>query len=251
MTDDEQAIRSWWDQARKPRALSSLPTSIRPDRRPRIRLESSLFFLLSFTFNDDLARLISSSRLPDEFPTAMLWHVRIQPSPEHPDRLGERLAAEAVESGLAGPWSVESSRGFLIEGAIPREELERVARDVLVDPVVEVYKISPSNTPSNGSGAIVHVMPKPGVTDPEGSSALELLRVLGFEVSNVRTIRTYRIQGPEDSLERFIDRVLANDAVEMTVRGTLTLDRLDPGQTYRFRRVSVPIRDLTMPSCCT
>ncbi len=173
----------------------------------------------------------------------MLWHVRIQPAPEHPDRLGERLAAEAVESGLAGPWSVESSRGFLIEGAIRREELERVARDVLVDPVVEVYKISPSNTPSNGSGAIVHVMPKPGVTDPEGSSALELLRVLGFEVSNVRTIRTYRIHGPEDSLERFIDRVLANDAVEMTVRGTLTLDRLDPGQTYRFRRISVPIRD--------
>ena len=30
----------------------------------------------------------------------------------------------------------------------------------------------------------------------------------------------------------------------MTVRGTLALDRLDAGQTYRFRRVDVPIREL-------
>ena len=96
----------------------------------------------------------------------------------------------------------------------------------------------------NGPGQIVHVLPKPGVTDPEGASALELLRDLGYAVSNVRTIRTYRVEGPEASLPRLIERVLANSAVEMTVRGTLTLDRLDPGQSYRFRRVSVPIRDL-------
>ena len=86
-------------------------------------------------------------------------------------------------------------------------------------------------------------MPKPGVTDPEGASAFELLRDLGYPVTKVRTIRTYRVQGPAQSVPRLIERVLANDAVEMTVCGTLTLERLDAGQTYQFRRVSVPIRD--------
>ena len=67
----------------------------------------------------------------------MLWHIQIEPAPGHADRLGDRLALEAVESGLAGPWSIRASRGFLIEGEISEAELERAARDVLVDPVVE------------------------------------------------------------------------------------------------------------------
>ena len=174
----------------------------------------------------------------------MLWHIRIEPAPSLPDSLGERLAAHAVESGLAGPWSVKTSRGFLIEGSISREQLDRAAVDVLVDPVVEVHKIAPCNAPMSESGSVFHVMPKPGVTDPEGSSACELLCQLGYPVSNVRTIKTYLVDGPAESLPRFVERVLANDAVEMTVWGTLALDGLDAGQTYRFRRVSVPIRDV-------
>jgi phosphoribosylformylglycinamidine synthase subunit PurSL len=175
----------------------------------------------------------------------MLWHVRIEPAHALPDSLGQRLAAQAVESGLPGAWSVMTSRGFLIEGDISRAELDRVAKDVLVDPVVETHTIEPTNTPANGPGSLIHVMPKPGVTDPEGSSALELLHHLGYPVSNVRTIKTYRVQGPSGSLPRFIERVLANDAVEMTIHGTLNLNRLDSGQAYRFQRVSVPIRDST------
>ncbi len=175
----------------------------------------------------------------------MLWHIRIEPAPGLADRVGERLAAQAVESGLAGPWTVKAGRGFLIEGEITLAQLERVALDVLVDPVVEVHMIGPSNTPLDGPGSVVHVMPKPGVTDPEAASALELLRDLDYPVSNVRTIRTYRVEGPDASLPRLVQRVLANDAVEMAVMGTLSLERLDPGQTYRFRKISVPIGGAT------
>ena len=80
-------------------------------------------------------------------------------------------------------------------------------------------QIGPSNTPVDGPGSVVHVMPKPGVTDPEAASALELLAHLGYPVSNVRTIRTYRVEGPAGSLPRLVQRVLANDAVEMAVVG--------------------------------
>ena len=86
-----------------------------------------------------------------------------------------------------------------------------------------------------GPGTIVHVMPKPGVTDPEARAPSSSCAISATPSPMSAPFGPIAIEGPEESLPRFIQRVLANDAVEMTVRGTLTLDRLDPGQTYRFR----------------
>ena len=83
------------------------------------------------------------------------------------------------------------------------------------------------------------------MTDPEAESALALLRNLGYAVSNVRTIRTYRIEGPAASIPRLTWRVLANDAVELAVQGPLPFDHLGGGQPYRFELIQVPIRSLT------
>jgi phosphoribosylformylglycinamidine synthase subunit PurSL len=174
----------------------------------------------------------------------MLWHIQIAPAHGHPDRLGDRLAAQAALSGLAGPWSIGTSRGFLIEGSVTETELDRAARDVLVDRVVESHTIRPSRAGWEGPGTIVHVLPKPGVTDPEAESALALLRSLGYAVSGVRTIRTYRIKGPLENLPRLISRVLANDAVEQAVEGSLPFDQLGGGQPYRFERIEIPLRAL-------
>lgn len=149
---------------------------------------------------------------------------------------------EAAELGLPGPWKIASSRGFLVEGTLGRDDLRRAAEAVLVDPVVEAYAIRPSHEPSGVVGTVVHVLPKPGVTDPEAESARALLGDLGFGVENVRTIRTYRLDGPADGLSRLITRVLANDAVEQAIVGDLPFEKLGQGQAYHFRRVDVPIR---------
>ncbi len=114
-----------------------------------------------------------------------LWHIRIHPAPSQVDRHGQRLAAQAIESGLPGPWSLETSRGFLIEGELSQTDLDRAAQLVLVDPVVETYTIRPSQARFDETGTVVSVMAKPGVTDPEAASALELLRDLGYAVSSV------------------------------------------------------------------
>jgi phosphoribosylformylglycinamidine synthase subunit PurSL len=175
---------------------------------------------------------------------SMLWHLEIQPAEGHSDHVGERLATEAVELGLTGPWTILASRGFLLEGAIDEETTRRAARSILSDPVVERVAIRPVGSSSDETSAVVNVLPKPGVTDPEAESALSLLKDLGYPVSNVRTIRTYRIDGPADALNRLIERVLANDAVEQAILGTLPIDHLGQGQPYLFRREEVPIRGL-------
>jgi len=174
----------------------------------------------------------------------MLWHLQIDAAAGSVDREGQRIAAEATELGLSGPWRITASRGFLVEGTLTREELTRAADQVLVDPVVETYEISPCRESGRGKTDLVHVLPKPGVTDPEAESALAILRDLGFGAENVRTIRTYHVQGPEAELPRLIQRVLSNDAVEQAIRGELSFDRLGQGHTYQFLRVDVPLRGM-------
>src|SRR6516165_6057454 len=117
----------------------------------------------------------------------MLWHLEIHPAPGHPDLVGKRLSVEATESGIPGPWEISASRGFLVEGSLAQGEIEQAARQVLVDPVVESYQIRRVPSGSLAERAIVHVLPRPGVTDPEAESARALLCELGFAVEGVRT----------------------------------------------------------------
>jgi phosphoribosylformylglycinamidine synthase subunit PurSL len=173
----------------------------------------------------------------------MLWHLQIDTAQGRTDAEGRRVTADAAELGL-GTWKVAAGRGFLIEGGLSAEDVRRAAAAVLSDPVVETFTVRPARHEPGGPGTVVHVLPRPGVTDPEGQSAQAILRDLGFDSDNVRTIRTYRVHGPADALPRLIQRVLANDAVEQAVVGALPFDRLGQGHAYLFRRVEVPIRDM-------
>ena len=77
----------------------------------------------------------------------MLWHLQIDPAPGRMDIEGRRIAAEAEELGLPGPWRIGAGRGFLIEGDATREELIRAAETILADRVVETFTLRPSNQP--------------------------------------------------------------------------------------------------------
>ncbi len=172
----------------------------------------------------------------------MLWHLEIRPANDQDDRQGRRLAGEASELGLPGPWSIEAGRGFLMEGDLDANDVRRAAEAVLADPVAESFVIEPVDRSNREAVSIVHVLPKPGVTDPEAESARSILTEMGFHVDQVRSIRTYRLKGPLEALPRLIRRVLANEAVEQAVVGALPFDRLGLGHPYRFQLVTVPIR---------
>ncbi len=116
---------------------------------------------------------------------------------------------------------------------------------MLVDPVVETFTVRPCGEAGTDDGrTVVHVLRKPGVTDPEAESALAILRDLGYAADGVRTVRSYQLEGPETALPRLINRVLANEAVEQAVTGRLTIDHLGQGHPYQFQRIDVPMRDM-------
>jgi hypothetical protein len=65
-----------------------------------------------------------------------LWEVDIHPAAGQPDLLARSVASEAADLGL-GKFEVQAARGFLVQGEISREEIERLSRELLTDLVVE------------------------------------------------------------------------------------------------------------------
>jgi phosphoribosylformylglycinamidine synthase len=175
----------------------------------------------------------------------MLWHLQVRPAPGQPDHEARRVLDEAHALGVPGPWTCGSSRGFVIEGNLDPDELGRVARALLRDPVVETIDLTTLDEPAAaGPRTVVHVLPRPGVTDPVADSAAMVLRDAGLAVEGVRSTRSYLLDGPPSALDRLVAKVLANVAVEQAVVGALALDHLGQGRPYRFRLVTVPLRDL-------
>jgi phosphoribosylformylglycinamidine (FGAM) synthase PurS component len=105
------------------------------------------------------------------------------------DSAANAVKAELVEAGQTPAMSaVVTRRLYRIEGNVSKTQIESAAKTLLVDPVVETWKIEESmSTPSkNGkapkakSGLVVDVWPKPGVTDPVGETVEKGWRDLGF-----------------------------------------------------------------------
>ena len=180
----------------------------------------------------------------------MLWEVDIYPAPGQPDIDALRVAADAADLGLAPRLKVAAARGYLIQGRFDRPQVERLARELLADEVVERFIVAPAGDAAlerspGGQPRVVHVLPKPGVMDPVAQSAVDAIADFNLKADAVRSLRKYWLgELPDDKLPALCSKVLANDAIEQVVVGPLKLERLEFGSPYEFQLVSAPIREL-------
>ena len=182
-----------------------------------------------------------------------LWEVDIYPAAGQPDVAGRQAAGDAHDLGLDKGISIHAARGYLLQGDLDRAAVDRLALELLSDPVVERTVVAvvgtpelrqPPTTKANGAQQ-VHVLLKPGVMDPVAQSAQAAIADFGFQADEVRTLRKYWIDGvSEDQLRLLSAKVLANDAIEQVLVGPLCFDRLHVGSPYAFQLVTVPIREL-------
>ena len=157
------------------------------------------------------------------------------------DSVVERwVAAPVGDAQLREPPSGIASVGFAEEATIPPHPASPSAQPA-----------SPARGEANKSEAesrqprLVHVLPKPGVMDPVAQSALAAIRELGVQVEAVRTLKKYWTSPLTDAeLDLLCTKLLANDAIEQVVLGPLHLERLEIGQPYQFRLITVPIRQM-------
>jgi phosphoribosylformylglycinamidine synthase len=184
----------------------------------------------------------------------MLWEIDIHPAAGQPDRAADRIATSARELSLADDLRVAAARGFLVQGeGLAREQIERLARELLADVVVERAVVGESGRgsrvenrgPEWSDAHCVTVLLKPGVMDPVAQSAMAAAAELGITAQAVATIRKYWFQGASDAeVKAVAGRLLANDAIEQTVFGPLAIERLEIGRPYRFELRTVPILEL-------
>ncbi|MBN2022007.1 MAG: phosphoribosylformylglycinamidine synthase subunit PurL [Pirellulales bacterium] len=177
----------------------------------------------------------------------MLWEVDIYTAPGQTDRLAATVAGEAADAGMNGRLGVRAARGYLIQGDFSPADLDRIAGELLADAVVERTVVAPVgddrlSQPPEPAARLIHVLPKPGVTDPVAQSAQAAIADFGLAVEAVRTFKKYWITGlADDQVAPLCAKILANDAIEQVILGPLAFDRLGVGSAYAFARVTVPM----------
>src|SRR4029077_12558930 len=117
------------------------------------------------------------------------------------DPVGQAIRHQIQEFGsTVGP--ISTARIFLIDTEASRPQVQRIASELLADPIVETAELVEAN-PSNGDGEVsrIEIHLKPGVMDPVAASTEMAIRDMGLAVKEVRTGRAYVIQGKVERAE--------------------------------------------------
>src|SRR3954471_19530747 len=121
----------------------------------------------------------------------MLWEIEIRPRGADTER--GRVAEEydlLTHSRDGGKLVAATSRGYLLEGELAREQAERLARELLVDAVAESGRVTQLGE-ARADELLARVLLKPGVMDPAALSVVEAARDLGVALVGVRSFRRY------------------------------------------------------------
>ena len=115
------------------------------------------------------------------------------------DPVGEAIRQQIKEFSPA-VGAIETSRIFLIDTDAPREHVERVASELLADPIVEQADLI-LEPPADSGRSRIEIHLKPGVMDPIAASTEMAVRDMGIGINEVRTGRSYVICDKVDQAE--------------------------------------------------
>ncbi len=178
------------------------------------------------------------------------WRVELELLPEHSDPLGDEAARRLRQAGCPVAGRIRFLKGWLLPASLRLEEVERIARELLADPVVETWRIlGPGQVPEDGERLLV-VRRHAGVADPEAASARRALALLDITLPEgawLESYRAWRLEGEAPDAEALLGaggRALANPTIEDALPGSrvLALRRFEerppaPGP----QRVEVPV----------
>ena len=154
----------------------------------------------------------------------MLYRIEISKKSGVFDAAGSGILSEIREMRFPVK-ALKVSSIYFVEGTISRTAAERIAKNLLCDPVIETCSVRPAREPrqpdlrpddSAGSWSVLKVF-HPGVTDNVGETAFAALK--GMKESGIRSVRTgllYRITGsiPFSAVRTLSARILGNPLIE-------------------------------------
>ena len=176
----------------------------------------------------------------------MIYRIDVFPaqSTTTADFSGDSVRRQIAEFGVQ-VGKVSTRRIFLVDTDAAQDDVQRIARQLVADPIVEQAEIVASAPAEAGSRIEIHL--KPGVMDPVAASTEMAIRDMGIAVNEVRTGRAYLFEGKLDRelLERIATRILANGVIESIHFDTYVPSEFAKGRQQAFKLTHVPIRDLS------
>jgi phosphoribosylformylglycinamidine synthase II len=154
------------------------------------------------------------------------YRIEVNWQADVPDGRVTDLLAQIAQMGLGQVRSVQVSDLYFVRGELTHADLERLAQEILADPVVEDYRLRPADAPSGEakSGQVVEVGFHPGVTDPVAENLLQRAHLLGIgTVEAASTGTRYVFEGDltKDDLKQIAEQVLCNEVIQTYALGTL------------------------------
>ena len=146
------------------------------------------------------------------------WRIEIWNRTGVVDAVGIGLCGDIADLGVTGVEKAEFIRLYQFLGVLTASEAERIADQLLTDPITQTFHLLSRGQLAVGPGQWgVEVWFRPGVTDAVGETTLKGSRDLGVSgIASVSTGRAYLITGTlfPESVELICRRLLANDVIE-------------------------------------
>jgi phosphoribosylformylglycinamidine synthase subunit PurSL len=180
--------------------------------------------------------------------------VEVAPVAGEVDPLADAVLRQAVQAGLSAITRVTTARVFLIQAALTSEQVQRIASELLTDPINQTFTLGSSAAPSDGVSVEVHY--QAGVMDPVAQSTqqaiAEMLEGVSPETIEVRTGFRYDFHSEVSSSTRidatavrvFAERSLANTVIQDIHVTAFAPEQFAQGGAYSLRIGHVTIRGL-------
>ena len=175
------------------------------------------------------------------------WRFEVFNKPGFADVQGNSVLADIKELGINTVQAAQFARVYLIEADFERDFAERLAKELLSDPVCEDYYIGRSSAPAGlAKATLIEVHLKSGVTDPVAESVTSAISDMGAKPTSVRTARKYVLLGElgNKQIDTIARKILANDCIEVCVTGNEAEPPNPRIKPYELKVVHFPIRNL-------
>jgi len=142
------------------------------------------------------------------------------------------------------PTRIDHAAVYFIAGALSGKQLQRIADELLADPVTQAASVSSrGDGPAGSATTTIEVHPLPGVTDPAAESVqLAIGAMLGVSVE-VRTGNRWDMHGVDlDTAESIARRVFANPVIHAIHRGAYFPEEFRSATAHESAVRDVPLR---------
>ena len=185
-------------------------------------------------------------------PPLRVYRIEVHPNADQPDPLATAALPQAQHTVSQEIQQIRTAGIYLIEASLDDHALNRIAQELLADPVNQHAVIGAADTPLNAATVEVHYLP--GVMDPVAQSTrdaiVEMLPHLSASDITVRTGRRYDLLHTPDThvdskaVRRFAETALANPVINDIHTATYHPIQFPHGNAYQPTVTHVPIDKL-------